>query len=174
MIQNQFDPTTITELPYGLPGRVFRSPMPFQQGDEKGHLLKQYRAENINCVVLLTPRHEYLSKTGMDLVKVYTEAGFRCMELPISDFSVPDLEALDQSIGEVLSSALNGSNIVVHCYAGFGRTGTFLACLAIRVFGFQGKQAMGWVRKYVPPAMENEEQIRFVLDYGKRHANNQR
>jgi protein-tyrosine phosphatase len=87
---------SLIELPFGLPGRVFRSPMPFGPN--------------------------------------------------------------------TIASAQAGHNIVVHCSAGIGRTGLFMAALAKQVLGLSGAEALQWIRSYIPHAVETPEQQRLLLD----------
>ncbi len=171
---DEFDPDALTELPFGLPGKIYRSPMPFRPGDEYGELLNQFQQAGIQVVVVLLPRQEYLQKSGRDLIQIYHQAGMQTVEMPVQDFTVPEPLLLDKAIEETSSLARSGKNIVVHCYAGFGRTGTFMACMAERLLNKSSKEAIEWVRQFVPPALENEDQIRFVSEYGERYADNQR
>lgn len=98
----------------------------------------------------------------------------KTVEMPIQDYSIPDLEPLEKTLTETMGYAQEGCNIAAHCHAGYGRTGTFLACLAVRALGFDGKQAIDWLRQHIPPALENLEQYQFVLEYGKKNADNTR
>jgi len=41
----------LTELPFSLPGRVFRSPMPFGPYDLHGEVYDQFREEQIRVIV---------------------------------------------------------------------------------------------------------------------------
>jgi protein-tyrosine phosphatase len=169
-----FNPYTLTELPFHLPGRVYRSPMPFHPQDSRGELFRSYQQAGVQAVVLLLPRDEVLRKTDRDLVEFYRREGLQVIEMPIQDFSVPQMDLLEAAIDEAVIQVNAGRNVVVHCYAGYGRTGTFLACMAVRVLNLDGRKAVSWVRKYVPPALENEEQVRFVQEYGARHADHSR
>ncbi len=157
---------TLTELPFDFPGRIFRSPMPFSHYDPLDELWPAYQKADINVVVVLTEPQEYLTITQRDLVAFYRGAGLDAVPLPIPDFHTPtDLDAFGKTIQKVVNCAEAGQNIVVHCLAGLGRTGIFLACLARQKFGFSGREAVNWVRKYIPSALENKEQMRFVGDF---------
>ena len=167
-------PNQLVELPFGLPGRIFRSPMPDPLNSSSDNLLERYKAEKIDLVVNLLPETESKVKAGTDLRSVYTEAGFEMIGFPIQDFNVPEAEMLSRTLNKVIAAAENGVNLVVHCYAGIGRTGTFLACMAVKVFGIQGNQAVRWVRQYIPHAVENEAQLRFVNQFGEQNAHHER
>ena len=166
MDQHNFQPEHLTELPFGLAGRVYRSPMPFRPGDEDGRLFREYTGAQVSVVVVVAEADECFQQTGRDLLAFYAQQGLQVISSPIQDFNVPvSQQELYRAIEAVLQYASAGKNIVVHCNAGFGRTGTFLACLARHVFSFNGNQAIDWVRQYVPPALENPDQLQFVLYY---------
>ena len=48
---------SLTELPFGLPGRVFRSPMPFGPYDLHSEVYDSFCEEQIAVNVLLALRH---------------------------------------------------------------------------------------------------------------------
>jgi protein-tyrosine phosphatase len=161
----EFSISMLTELPYNLPGRVFRSAMPFSSFDRQGNLLEAYRREGISVVVLLVGDGECLEKTGFDLRGIYEKEGYEVIQLPVLDFDSPPNGELKTAVGYALQHVYDGKNLVVHCYAGVGRTGMFLACLARQVFGLGGEQAINWVRNYIPRAVETNEQIQMILEY---------
>ena len=154
---------SLTELPFGLPGRVFRSPMPFGPYDLHGEVYDRFREEQIAVIVLLASDAESLHKTGCNLRALYLKAGFQVLYLPIPDFSVPAKDDLEQAVQHTIAYAQAGRHIVVHCSAGIGRTGLFMACLAKRFLGLSGQEALKWVRHYIPHAVETPEQQRLVL-----------
>lgn len=157
--------TPLIELPFNLPGRIFRSPMPFGRYDPDAQVFEQYRQNGVQVVVLLAEREECLQKAGRDLPAFYAEHGLEVLHLSIPDFGVPAPDALNQTIETVIALAQAGKTIVAHCYAGFGRTGMFLACLARRVLGLTGEEAIQWVRSHVPTSIEMPEQIEVVMGF---------
>ena len=154
---------SLTELPFGLPGRVFRSPMPFGQYDLHGEVYDRFCEEQIAVIVLLASDEECLHKTGCNLRALYLKAGFQVLYLPIADFSVPAKDDLAQAVQDTITHAQAGHHIVIHCSAGIGRTGLFTAYLVKRCLDLSGAEALQWVRRYIPHAVETPEQQQLVL-----------
>ena len=88
------------------------------------------------------------------------------IHLPIPDFDVPSREALEEAVEKTVEHAQAGRNIVIHCHAGLGRTGLFVAYLAKQVLGLSSEEAIHWTRRYVPHALETYEQEKFIIDDG--------
>ena len=154
----------ITELPFGLPGRVFASPMPFGLYDNKGEALRDFKENGISVIVLLVEDAECLQKAKRNLYDLYVAQGFRVIHLPIADFSIPSAEELMHAVNQTIESAQGGRSVAIHCSGGVGRTGTFAACMAKKLFNLSGGQAIAWVRKYIRSAVETSEQKQLVID----------
>ena len=154
---------SLTELPLGLPGRIFRSPMPFGQYDLHGEVYDRFCEEQIAVIVLLASDEECLHRTGCNLRALYLKEGFQVLYLPIPDFSVPAKDALEQAVHNTIAYAQAGQHIVIHCSAGIGRTGLFMAYLAKRWLSLSGAEALQWVRRFIPRAAETPEQQQLVL-----------
>ena len=157
---------SLTELPFHLPGRIFRSPMPFSVYDPQGDSLLQFKQEKGSLIVLLAEEAECMERTGRNLKSLYLKEGFQMIHLPIPDFDVPSKEDLEEAIKKTVERAQAGQNIVIHCHAGLGRTGLFVAYLAKRVLGLSNEEAIYWTRKHIPNALETYEQIRFIIEDG--------
>ncbi|GII54781.1 protein-tyrosine-phosphatase [Planotetraspora thailandica] len=64
------------------------------------------------------------------------------------DFLLPlDRQAAARSITRLHDLARAGRNVEVACNGGIGRTGTVMACLAVRA-GLSPDEAVGWVREH--------------------------
>ena len=129
-----------------------------------------YQDKNINLVLVLTEQQEYLVYARMDLPEFYRSNGLEVLHIPVPDFGVPtDHEIWENGLDKVAEAARDGKNIAVHCLAGIGRTGTFLACLAKETLGLEGREAIKWVRESLPGAMENDYQEEYVVGFERRN-----
>jgi hypothetical protein len=78
------------------------------------------------------------------------------------DFGVPDGRVLAAALDALLARAHAGERVEIGCYAGHGRTGTALACLAV-IKGVPAVDAVEWVRsRYCSAAVETPDQRAFV------------
>ncbi|RPJ02359.1 MAG: hypothetical protein EHM36_12595 [Deltaproteobacteria bacterium] len=158
---------SLTELPFHFPGRIFRSPMPYSVYDPQGDSLLQFKRQKGSIIVLLAEEEECMERTGRKLKSLYHQEGFQVIHLPIPDFDVPSREDLEEAVKKTVEYAQAGENIVIHCHAGLGRTGLFVAYLAKQVFGLSSEEAIHWTRKYIPHALETHEQEEFIMDDGR-------
>ena len=156
---------TMTELPFGQPGCIFRSPMPFGKYDPDGLVYEAYRDNDISMIVLLAEDHECKEKARRDLRALYTQDGFTVVHLPIADFGIPSASGLREALDATVREVQSGRHVVIHCSAGIGRTGLFTASLARVLLNLSGEQAIKWVRRFIPHAVETPEQRRFVANF---------
>jgi protein-tyrosine phosphatase len=156
----------LTRLPFSFPGDVYRSAMPYSSYDPRGDLVQEYKRKDVALVVMLTSDQESLRVTGYDLRSKYETDGFEVLYLPIPDFSVPEIEELDKAVTDVLNHVRKGDSVAIHCHAGIGRTGMFLACLAKRGMSYSSDEALRWVREFIPGAVEVSEQEQLVRALG--------
>lgn len=156
----------LTELPFGLAGYIFRSPMPFGTYDPCEEVFNEYIQNRISVIVPLAEDEECLKKAGRNLRLLYEEEDFKVIHLPIPDFGVPSNGDCVRAVNAVIAHAQTGRNIAIHCSAGIGRTGLFVSLLAKQVLGFSGEEAIAWVRQYIPGAVETAEQRQLVVGDG--------
>ena len=139
--------------------------MPFSSYDQVD-VWQSYLDQDIGLVVVLTEQQEYLVYAMKDLPAFYKSNGLDVLHLPVPDFGVPsDPDEWEKGIKTVIDALKEGRNVVVHCLAGLGRTGVFLACLAKETLGLSGDQSISWVRESIPGALENYNQEEFVINY---------
>ena len=72
---------------------------------------------------------------------------------------------LDIAIEEAISCLEVGRNVAVHCMAGIGRTGMFIACLAKKWKNITGQKAINIVRKQIEDAVQSKDQEKFVINF---------
>lgn len=156
----------LTELPFNLPGKIFRSPMPFAYFDPENDTFDLYTSQNVTNVVMLVSDDEALKHSGLNLRDFYHQAGLDVIHYPISDFSAPnDHEEFYKTVENVVQLTKSGANVAVHCFAGIGRAGMFIALMARIILSLEGDEAIKWVRQYVPDAIQTPEQRSIVNQY---------
>ena len=111
-------PKLLTELPMGLPGRIFRCSMPYSPYDPNGQVLQEIRHQDISVIVLLAEADECLTMTGRDLPGLNRREGFQVLHLPIPDGGVPLRDQLEQAVTSVIQHAQAGQHLAIHYYAG--------------------------------------------------------
>ena len=155
----------ITNLPFALLGQVYRSPLPFGAFDPKNHVFSQWKEANIHQVYSLIQPREWQDKAWKDARPMIQDAGMSLIMYPILDFGVPDdMGIFSAKVNLAVDAVREGKNIIVHCNAGWGRTGLFITEMAIQHFNLTVAEAVAWVRQFVPPAVENTDQYQFLLD----------
>jgi cell division cycle 14 len=76
-------------------------------------------------------------------------------ELYFPDGSVPSLEIVQQFLR--IAEEAEGA-IAVHCKAGLGRTGTLIACYAMKHYHFSAAEFIGWIRLARPGSILGPQQ----------------
>ena len=85
----------------------------------------------------------------------FTRNGIKHFDLYFLDGSVPS----DQIISDFLKIAESESGaLAIHCKAGLGRTGTLIGLYAIKHFGFEPADFIGWIRLCRPGSVLGPQQ----------------
>jgi protein-tyrosine phosphatase len=128
--------------------------------------LAEIRASGATTLVTLNPWPELRRLGYGDFAAEVTRAGLAWHHLPIQDFGVPDaaFEIAWQERGPRLRQRLRqGDAIVIHCYAGLGRSGLVAARLLLE-FGETPERALELVRAARPGSVQTDEQEDYLFD----------
>ncbi|HTL53503.1 MAG TPA: dual specificity protein phosphatase family protein [Planctomycetota bacterium] len=105
--------------------------------------------------------------SGLDKEKLKAH-NFIYLHEPIPDFAAPPLARLSQLVNWVDQQIQAGRGVVVHCGAGFGRTGTILtAYFLTKDPSLSAYQALNQVRKLRPGSVESLEQEITLYNYAR-------
>ncbi|MFT5679601.1 MAG: atypical dual specificity phosphatase [Myxococcota bacterium] len=109
----------------------------------------------------------WASEEGMTVLVSLTESGtdpdlaaavgIEVVHIPVPDMTAPDLHQLQRFVTTAGPAMRRGESVGVHCLAGKGRTGTFLAAWFIWE-GMTASEAIDHIRSLRPGSIETDEQ----------------
>ncbi|MDG6224142.1 MAG: dual specificity protein phosphatase family protein [Candidatus Thermoplasmatota archaeon] len=85
------------------------------------------------------------------------------MHIPVYDLGIPTEEQAVNALRFIEEGLLTGA-VMVHCFAGLGRTGTIIALYLVES-GIEPRDAVELVRSRRPGSLEVLEQEEFVLSW---------
>ena len=149
-------------LPESITGAMYLHSMPGRE-EPLAATVHAVKSLGITRVLCLAPAHEITRKSPE-----YAKAiGSRSLPwhhdpLPIEDFGAPaEAAAFWRRADELAAFVRDGGNILVHCAAGKGRTGTFAVALCMRL-GLSNPEATRLV-DVAGSGPEVPEQVAFLL-----------
>jgi len=128
-----------------IPGQLAKSSMPSHSD------LLVWQEEGIDSIVNL------LEEWYHDVIQNETRTGFNVLHSPIPDFRAPSLEQLETIVQWIDREIAEGKKVLVHCYAGIGRTGTVLAAY-LMMRGYDRVSAQNEVSKIGASAQSVEQE----------------
>ncbi len=96
--------------------------------------------------------------------KLLSLHNFSSLHVPIDNLGVPTEAQAFQAIDYISAAIQDESQTLVHCYAGYGRTGLILGATLI-ANGLAPTQAIHRIRQIRPGAIESTEQEQFLLRF---------
>lgn len=169
-------PLIIDTIPTPSSGRICMTHAPGRSGpDALGRIwqrsldadLSAIEAQGVGLMVSLIEQDEF-ARLGMpELPQKVALRQFRWQHFPIVNMGIPVSQPacrLRRLLDEVENVLGKGENVLFHCAAGLGRTGTMVALVLIDRFNMSPRQAIDAVRAVRPGTIESEDQIRFLLD----------
>lgn len=117
-----------------------------------------------NGVLCLVEPHELVLNRVEALPAAVQNAGVWWKHLPIVDMGVPnqDFEDIWAIEGERIRHALRiGERVIIHCYAGLGRTGMMAARILVE-FGVKPEEAISQIRNANRRRIQTRMQAEFV------------
>lgn len=139
--------------------------MPFGQYDPAGRAIDEFRENDISSVVMVLDP-DFRPGSLIDRLRTrYIQEGFQVIFVPSYNNDIPKETDLRIAIKTIIDQATAGKNLVVHCHAGVGRTGLVMACLAKEILRLSSDQAIQFVRRYIPGALETPGQVEAARKY---------
>lgn len=86
---------------------------------------------------------------------------------PIGDFMAPNFQQIERGVSFIERHIELNEPVLVHCRAGYGRTGTMLACYLVKR-GMSASQAIGEIRHQRPGSIEVKSQVRAIEMYWRK------
>lgn len=94
-------------------------------------------------------------------------SGLTELHIPVQDFTAPTQDQIATMVNFISKSIAKGQSVAVSCGAGYGRTGTILACYLVKRC-LSAEQAISEVRTKRPSSIETPEQEEAIRNYAQR------
>lgn len=116
---------------------------------------------------------DHLAEEGIRHIVTLTEfplemppnGAFTVHHIPVVDFAAPDHHQMLRFCQLVDAAAEKKERVMVHCLAGIGRTGTFLASYLMWRDGLNARQALSHVRGLRREYVQSVEQEAYLEDW---------
>jgi len=156
-------------LPQNVSGSLYLHSMPGRY-DSLSASVSEIENKEIDIVVSLTSLEEIRQKSPEYGNAIDDKSlGFERMEFPIIDFGIPQDSIAFLDLAKNLAGRLkSGENLLIHCGAGIGRTGTLAASVLISL-GKNLNESLGAIQNAgsYPETDEQMDLVRWVANHFK-------
>lgn len=132
--------------------------------DQPNSLQDIQRLANVGVRVLVTVMLESLDE---DAIRA---TGLEYHHIPVREFGTPTIDQLHEFVKLVEKNRVKGRPVAVHCFMGWGRTGTFLAAYLISQ-GLTANEAIQEVRQKRPNSIETRGQEQVLEKFAQQLRN---
>jgi protein-tyrosine phosphatase len=156
-------PDTVTHLGAAL--GLLSAPGPGSELAENLAILRDAHA----CALLVSLTADFeLTALGIaDLVEQGGAMGIAVLRFPIANFDTPESPGVLAPVVErILGTARSGGAVMIHCWAGLGRSG-LVAASVLAAQGTPSDEAIATVRRYRRGAVETSDQEAYVHDFAR-------
>jgi hypothetical protein len=136
-------------------GGIDRIPLPANVSGELWVCGKRAAASRMtqpewDAIVCLVEPHEIAGHHPDYLAWLRSDGG-RAVWFPVPDLHAPTLDIMQNLVGEVVARLRSGERVLLHCAAGYGRSGTTAVCALIEL-GSGADEALATVASARPGA----------------------
>jgi protein-tyrosine phosphatase len=118
-------------------------------------------------LVSLTGDFELEALSIANLVEQGRAMGMAVLRFPIANFGTPESPGeLAPLVERILGTARSGGAVMIHCWAGLGRSG-LVAASALAAHGIPSDEAIATVRRHRRGAVETSDQEACVHDFAR-------
>jgi len=124
---------------------------------ENSEHLKWLQSQGIKHVLCLDEDYMNVYKKKLHYLNVKL--------IDIIEFEAPDSETIESIVNYLRNVKEQKEPVLIHCRAGWGRTGTILAIYLMEFYNKTAREAIQEIRKLRPWSIETREQENAVLNY---------